>query len=543
MILGLDGATFDIIHPMVQKGLLPNLQKLIKSGVSGTLWSSLPPLSPVAWTSMATGVNPGKHGLTDFVSMQEDGDNLRMRFLKGSDRQIEAIWSYLTRNGKKSIVINVPMTYPPELIDGIMISGMDAPDLDSQLIYPPELKSELLSRFPEYRIDVTNMKQLAGMPEKVLSTVESIEKARLELGLHLMQNNAWDFCMLVLTSLDRVQHLFLRDYRWENVDVENVSKDPILSAYILMDKMVGLVLDSLDSNTTLFVVSDHGFGPAPKKVSLNQFLISNKYLSISKPGWATNAYEYFKRRSQHYYRIMHNLKKRFTKEGISAQVMLDNTLVFKNVNWSHTSAYSLGSAGNIYINKNVVSDPVKIQELKIQIKNLLFQLKDPDTGIPVIHDVKFCEEIYFGPYIDNTPDIIVLLAPGFEFDKISLQKGGLLKQESNIKSYTRQATGTSGGDHLPNGIMIAEGKFFKKGHVIESAEITDIAPTVLHLLGLSVPVNMDGDVIRDILDSDFMAKNPINYSSYLKYKNEDITDYSDKQSEAIEERLKDLGYL
>src|SRR6059036_19158 len=142
VVIGLDAATWTVIRPCMAEGKMPNLAKLMKAGVSGTLESILPPITPPAWTSFMTGKNPGKHGIFHFMEAQPGTYGLR--YLNAASRRAKTVWRMLSDAGYTVGTMNIPFTYPPEQLNGFQISGMDTPSEKSPFIYPPELRSELV---------------------------------------------------------------------------------------------------------------------------------------------------------------------------------------------------------------------------------------------------------------------------------------------------------------------------------------------------------------------------------------------------------------
>jgi predicted AlkP superfamily phosphohydrolase/phosphomutase len=140
LIVGLDGATFDLMLPWIEEGCLPNLARILRSGSKSPLESTIPPITPCAWSSFMTGKNPGKHGLFDFI--EPHGEH-GFRFTNASFRDGETLWGCLSRHGRRVGVVNVPMTFPPEPVNGFLISGLDTPHELSPFMYPVEIRSDL----------------------------------------------------------------------------------------------------------------------------------------------------------------------------------------------------------------------------------------------------------------------------------------------------------------------------------------------------------------------------------------------------------------
>jgi Type I phosphodiesterase / nucleotide pyrophosphatase len=162
LIIGLDGATFDVITPWAQEGKLPNLRKLLENGAHGALKSTIPPMSPPAWTSFMTGKNPGKHGVFDFTARKPYSYDIE--FVNARWRRAETIWKIMSEEGKRICVLGVPFTYPPEAVNGVMISGIDTPATggiaDATAFHPKALYHEIAANLGGYLIS-PNLKAFA----------------------------------------------------------------------------------------------------------------------------------------------------------------------------------------------------------------------------------------------------------------------------------------------------------------------------------------------------------------------------------------------
>src|SRR5947208_10017613 len=156
VIFGVDGLTFRIINPLIERGELPNFKKLRDEGCEAILESKYPPLTPPAWTSLSTGLKPARHGVYDFWGYDErpEGGGTRQVHVQTRRRGGKAIWNILSEYGKQVLVVNVPMTYPPEAVNGIMISGYMTPSSETDFTYPTAFKRELYRVLPDYQIDL-----------------------------------------------------------------------------------------------------------------------------------------------------------------------------------------------------------------------------------------------------------------------------------------------------------------------------------------------------------------------------------------------------
>ncbi|HLG29587.1 MAG TPA: alkaline phosphatase family protein, partial [Candidatus Brocadiales bacterium] len=282
-VLGLDAATFDLISPWVKEGLLPNFARLMQTGTWGELRSTLHPLSPPAWTSFMTGKNPGKHGIYDFVVHKPQ--SYELLYTNGGMRKGATIWRLLSDAGKKVVVVNVPMTYPPEEVNGINISGFDAPGLDSNFVYPPSVYKEIQNALGEYILrDYAQGHNPATFLQQIHTTLDFQKK----LLFYMMKHYEWDFYMTVFNAIDLVQHGY-----WQYMDESFTSISPeervqygssIKDMYIKIDGILGELLAILPEETDLVILSDHGAGRCRKAVFMNKWLESQGLLRYCNSG-------------------------------------------------------------------------------------------------------------------------------------------------------------------------------------------------------------------------------------------------------------------
>ncbi len=272
VVLGVDGLTFDLLIPWAKEGKLPHFQKLLEEGSSTQLISSVPPSSPPAWTSAITGVNPGKHGIFGFVKEGRliDG-KLNLDFYTSRDRQADPLWVILTEQGRRSVVVNVPCSSPPDQMRGVMISGFPHTS-PTNFTSPPEYRFKI----PRYRKDIYGQLVSVDGEQAFLDDMNDIMDRRAEVIMDLFTEESWDLFFVVFTITDRVQHYFWKfmDPRHPNWDARNAELfgDAILETYQRVDEFLGKLRGRLDEQTTLMVMSDHGFGPVYQMVNGEHFI-------------------------------------------------------------------------------------------------------------------------------------------------------------------------------------------------------------------------------------------------------------------------------
>lgn len=567
-VLGLDGATFDLIAPWVSRGELPNMKRMMDEGTYGNLMSALPAHSAPSWSSFITGKNPGKHGIFDF-SEHVDG-SYEVKFVNASRRQGMSIWALASRYDKKVAVVNVPMTYPPEKVNGIMISGMDAPGTDSNFTYPSTLAGELKRIIGDYSLEAglwsyINKGEIKLAIEKQHETIEK----RFEVTKYLMNHYPWDLFVSVFTATDRVQHAFWKymDPRHPLYSPEEAKKygDAILDVYRKMDHIVGYLLDHLSEDTVLFIMSDHGAGLCSNKtLYLNNWLCKEGLLAYKdfRPKHGSGNSHRLKRLL--YTKLLGGVPRDFwkalpreTRDQVRKRFpfvfnKMASQFFFSRINMDETRAYAEESKNFIWMNlkgrepKGIVMPGREYEEVRERIIHGLLGEKDPRTGESVVDNVFKREEIYHGDNFDKAPDLVVTFKdlgyvprPSYtvapEVVLRTIPRPELEQSESSTRANAR---------HLPNGIVLMRGRGIRPGREIYGAHIMDLSPTILYTMGLPVPTDMDGRVLESAYHEDVLQEKPISHDAF-KVPEPAVQDmvYSAEEEEAIRQRLGDLGYL
>ncbi len=553
-VIGLDAATLDIITPLMKEGLLPTFQKLCKEGIYGELSSTIHPLSPPAWTSFITGKNPGKHGIYDFVIHKPNSYELEYTY--GGMRKGLSIWKLLSMAGKRVAVLNVPMTFPPEAVNGILISGFDSPGTDSNFAYPPHILEEISRNIGKYQL--RDYPQ-GHNPDSFLEQIEFLLDFRKKLTHYMMDNYEWDFFMMVFGELDVVQHAY-----WQYTDpaFSSISRTDrerygqvIRDMYINMDSVLGELFSKLPQDTNILVMSDHGAGPCYKAVFINKWLEEKGLLT----------YQDLKRKN-YYLKLLKNMHHKIkttippvglewmkrTFPGLRQKVK--SRIVFSDIDWTKTKVWSFGrESTNLFINtkgkfpQGTVSPESEYENLRNWLIEALRTLIDPDTGKPAVDRVYKGEEVYHGNCMDTAPDLLVTWRnhqytswPGYSDRNRALFEPSLYHSD-----YTDWSQLQKGGNHRPNGILFMKGNNIKSGFKIEGAKIVDLAPTILYLTGTSVPTDMDGKVLKEAISPSYLEQNP---PQYMNPPSNGETKplrraYSEEEASQVEERLRSLGYI
>jgi predicted AlkP superfamily phosphohydrolase/phosphomutase len=550
-VIGLDGATLPLIKKWVGDGMLPNLAALINGGTWGRL-STVPNMnSAPAWTSFATGMNPGKHGIFYFYDRVEGSYGIR--YVNGGDCKAEHIWRTIGSTGRKVGVINVPMTYPARDVNGFLISGMDAPGIKSKrFTFPEEIRAELLHAIPEYVIEPGITGKNGELDIAISKAMESID-ARTKAALHFAMNHPWDFFMVLYREMDIIQHYF-----WKYMDASFHEKladgarpygDTIKNIYIKLDVEIGKLLRILPEDTTIVILSDHGAAPAEGAVPMiNNFL---EYMGLL--GFRDKDKGIGRKIIGKAFSIAQKKTSRVTKEMLlrffpSIRNRIEASVYFNGIDWKKTKAYSDGKRIELWLNlegrepEGIVKQ-TEYDHVCDEIKRNLLMWRDPATKKCVVNKVVRKEEIYQGKYTANAPDLLVRLNENLIVTGIAIEDkiGGM----RNLENFAADSDALVNGAHADNGIFILNGPGIKKGIELESVEIVDLAPTILFLFDIEIPTDMDGKVLLNAMNDDFMMGRNVRKSHLSKESPlEKPTDgYNEEDERIIHDRLKGLGYL
>lgn len=546
LVIGLDGATFELIKPWMAAGHLPVLARLVREGAHGYLRSTIPTMSAPAWASFMTGKNPGKHGVFDFARRR--AGTYELEVVRNYLPRIGTFFGYLSRMGKRLGVMNVPVTYPPEPVNGFMVSGLGAPE-GGHFTYPKELRDRLIAK--GYRVNNT-VRYAVGQEEAFIADVFETSNRRARIALELMREGPWDCFVIVFRNTDEIM-----SFLWHAMDSSHPLHDPsrahygraILDFHRRIDEIVGELIHAAGDHTNVVILSDHGMGPLLKDVNLNRWLLDTGFLALRQPAPLPQTYVRLLRQTgltrenisrwigpRRMELLRPIFPKRFYKVFPEA-----NPTPSEVVDWSKTRAYSFGWIGQVYVNlkgrepAGIVSPGPDYEAVLTDLIAALREMQDPETGERVVDAVWRKEELYSGPYLDEAPDLNVIMK-GLSY---VTQWRREFAQES-VFALPHHVTGV----HRLDGILIAYGPQIRPGIEVQGAHIIDVAPTILHLMGLPVPEEMDGRVLVELLASDRYAQVPGVVAIERSSAGEAIDEKWTAEDEAeILRRLQDLGYL
>jgi predicted AlkP superfamily phosphohydrolase/phosphomutase len=551
LVIGLDGATFDLINPWARDGYLPTFNRLMHEGAHGPLRSTIPPMTAPAWTSFATGTNPGKHRLYDWIAREPD--SYRFSPVTALDGMAPTIYTLLSQAGRRVCTLNVPMTYPPVPVNGVMVSGMPAPSTQNTITYPAHLLQDILQAVGDYVLypDPGQAYSDSGV-DAFLDRLYHTTDIRVRAFDYLRERGVWDFAMLVFNGTDTVCHAL-----WKYMDREHPLHDPgryakygsaIRDYYQFIDKYLARIVETLDDDTTLVIMSDHGFGPFHKFIHVNNWLMEQGLMRVRpglRPRLKANLF-HLGFAPMNVYNLLMQLGlgalKREVVRGQGQGLLKRLFLSFEDVDWSQTQAYSLGNIGQIYVNLagreplGRVKPGAEYEQVRENIIARLWELRDRETGEGVVEAVYRREEIYSGDQVEHAPDIL-FLPRRLEYFGFGEYEFGSHKI---IEAMKRGISGT----HRMNGVFLAYGQAVQPGVQVKDAQIVDLAPTILHLMGEPIPEHMDGGVLKEILHGDVRpSQDSAQAGEWDGRPNGDNGGLTEEEKQALTDRLRSLGYV
>ena len=542
--IGWDGTTWDLLRPWLEEGKLPNLAALMDRGSYGPIKSTPVPVSPAAWTTIITGQNPAKHGVFDWFARRPG--RYDVEYVHTAQIRSRPLWEYINQAGKRVGVMSLPMIYPAVAVEGFMFSGMAAPNANAtDFAYPPELLSELETGFGPYQLVESNLYKHGRETEYLQGVLDWLAYQEQTIH-HLIQHHPCDVYLLVFMQPDHVHHKLWRCLDEDFPDYDPLHKDAILKVYQALDDVLGRLVERFsEANYMLF--SDHGAGPMYGVMYVNRWLNEEGFLHLRK-SFSTNLKYWLAKTNiiMRIYRIvakfgLGNLAKLASKQARNK--MVGSFLSFNDVDWLHTKAYARGAFGQIFINlkgrepEGIVEPGQDYEQLCQEIIDRLYDLKHPETGEPLITDIKRKEDVYAGPYLEQAADIIFSIQ-NYLYQtsvKFGLESKGILGPSEYEDS----------GTHREKGIIVMAGPDIQKGQKLASAELIDILPTLLVLADVPVPAYVDGHPLQEVFSQ--ALKERICFfgdEDELTRKDADQSpEMSAGEVSALEDRLRDLGYL
>ncbi|ACL70476.1 alkaline phosphatase family protein [Halothermothrix orenii] len=541
LVIGIDGGEFSLIRKWIRQGKLPNLEKITKKGSYGYLTSTIPPITGAAWSSFQTGTNPGKHGAFNWFKRVKNA--YKATPVNATDIAEPTLWEIISKFDKKVGVIGVPVTYPPGKVNGYIIPGLLTPSKSKKQSYPADFIKEVRKIVPDFKFSPKEWTR-GYMPRKwVKEMIEDVAN-KTKLTAHLMKEKAWDFMMVHFMETDQVQH-----FMWHHFEKKEKTWNPVLKIYQAVDRAIGTLKESLDSDDTLYIMSDHGFGPLRYNFHIDTWLLKEGYIKLKKniPTALKKFLFNLGFTKETFYPVGEFLYPVLRKYGLLETVLdlvgnpwLERLFLSShNVDWKSTKAYSHSEIGHIYLNikgrePRGMLEPEEAEEEREKIIEKLKNLKNPFTGKKITSKVFRGEELYHGSKVNGAPDIVFL-----PDDMEILGKGAYEFLSHHVVSKSRSQS----GHHRLKGVLFGIGPGIKKGYEVRDAHIMDMAPTILYQMGLPIMDYMDGKVLNSMFEEKYLEENEKQYTTKSSLGIEDREALDEEEEEEMKKRLKGLGYV
>ena len=534
VVIGIDGAAWHLLDPLMERGAMPRLAALRQRGASGTLESTVPTYTPPAWTSTVTGVNPGRHGVYGFIEGNAQAE--RQELMHSGKIKSPTLWEIANEQGARCGIYNLPLTYPPRPLDGWMVSGMMTPGYGEQLkgfAYPSELEPLILDWAPGYVVDVSaNYEQDWRDEQMARRALASIEQRETVLK-NLLDEHPPDILFSVMEAPDRLQHVYYRyldpkDELYASPEGQRL-REEVTKCFEAIDRIVGLLEDWAGNDGGVIVCSDHGFTAWEVSVHVNALLQQWGYLKI-KPAARAMQTEFARK--------LVPIAKRFLPRKMARDA---KGKTFAAIDWANTKAFASpipqqGVFINVEGRERFGSVPAShLQDLKNDLVRRFEGLTAPD-GRPATDKVYRSEDVFHGEMLSGAPDVLpVMRDHRFELDDELFHT----QPFSDVRHMPR-------GVHHPEGILVVAGPGVPAGGEV-NGHVMDILPTLLYQAGLSVPDGLDGNVLTEAFEPQYLAQRPVQTTAPLASDSSHVKDeaspYSEEEEALIEESLRGLGYL
>jgi predicted AlkP superfamily phosphohydrolase/phosphomutase len=531
LVVGWDGGTWSVADPLMRAGRLPTLAALAEGGARGTLESVPNMNSAPAWSTIATGVDPGRHGI--FYFDERVPGSYGRRIINAERRAAPTLWRMCSEAGRRVLVVNVPISYPAEPVNGILVAGLDTPSKDLPgFAYPSDLTRRHADLFKDYVIEpqAPTLMRDGRAREAERALLESVD-GWTSLTSRLMTDEDWDLVFVVFTSTDTCQHFF-----W-NLEGNRV----VERVYEIQDEATGRLVElarSQDPDVNVMILADHGGAANTRGPELMQAWLEDQGLMTRvRPGLRSRLMvrgfnlinrKLTRERKRALARVFPRLKERAEAEARLA-----------GIDWTRTRAFSDGVRDDVLINlqgrepQGVVA-PHEYSAFVDELRRLIEGISEDDTGTHVVEALLHRDAVYHGPFVDRAPDFTVRW-------RIDDRAFGPLRTTTEagrdrMRRILAQPAFQPGGHH-PLGMFLAAGPNIRPTNI--EGRLADVTPTILALLGVPVPSDLDGRPLDEMLEHvEVMAGDRA-----ASDEAERESGYSPEEEEAVRKRLEDLGYI
>jgi len=528
VLIGIDGATFSVLDPMMRDGVMPFLRDWSAGGVRTVLTSTSHPLTPIAWTTLMTGRVPGNHGVFDFVRAELEGAEPGYALGTSADVRVETIWAIASRRGRRVTCLNFPCMFPPPAIDGFVVPGFVPWRYLQRAVHPRDFYARLKA-LPDFDAQELALdwdierKALQGLPESEFEDWIRFHIAReaqwFSIVRFLMREEPCELTAILFDGVDKLQHLC-----YHLIDPVVASRHTsdwaqriralCLDFFRQLDRFIAAIVEAAGPSARVFIASDHGFHAAGDWIFYANVWLEQQGLLGWKEGTTLDD------------------QGRLTLEGHAGPDTL--------IDWSRTLAFALTASSNaIWIRRRRnghgpgVSDDEYLR-FRQSVIDRLARVTDPVTEERIVERVMTREEAFPGAAADRAPDLTIVLR-----DRSFLS---VLRADAVLKR--RQLPY---GTHHPDGVFMAAGPGIRRSAEIPQFSIVDITPSLLHALEMPLPADLDGTVMTAAFEPSWMATHPVRYeeeeTAPRPLRVAPSLSLGTEGDEEMLRRLKALGYL
>ena len=524
VVIGLDGATFQVLDPLMREGVMPFLSRFLAEGTRAGLRTIVPALTPPAWTSLMTGRSPGHHGVFDFFRM-DSRDTRHIRFATSVDVACETIWSMASRQRRRVTTLNYPLMFPPPRVDGNVVAGW-VPWKHLRLACHPEGLFDRLRALPGF--DQRELAMDIKLEERATEGCSNPDEYAPWIELHIRRERHWseslrhltdtdpcDLTAVLFDGVDKLQHLCWRfitatpDTVWQE-PWEQQAFDLCREYFRRLDGILEQICMRAGPEARIFMASDHGFGPTTQVFHVNAWLEQQGYLA-----WASGH-----------------------EANVTPDALLGVGRVARHtfqMDWTRTRAYATTPTSNgIYITEPGDGESPEYAAIRDRLCDQLRRLRHPDTGQRVVRQIYTRQEAFAGRFSEMAPDLT-----------LELHDGGLVSILPSPRIFSERPT--VAGAHRPVGVFMARGPGIRAGATSPELSILDVAPTVLYSLGLDVTEDLEGAVPASIFEAGVLESQPVQQgrpaAAVAPRDLAPVAALDPEQEAIVMRRLQELGYV
>ncbi|MCP4423355.1 MAG: hypothetical protein GY803_02575 [Chloroflexi bacterium] len=553
LLVGLDAVCWDYLDPLLKSGELPTIQRLIDQGNSGVLMSTMPALTPIAWSSIITGKNPGKHGVFDMT--RRLSNSYEFAPTSARSRTGQPFWRLLNERGVRVGLVNIPFIYPLQEMDGFAVAGFGAPGSVPDLTYPRDALDWMRARFGGYEPNVSVDLLRSGRYDDIFAGEREHQKIMVETAVNLSEKYQVDALAINLMLLDHMNH--------KMPDMARIQE-----AMRQLDVDLQRLIDKFQPDN-IMAISDHGSRRVKGDFLLHAWLRDEGYSvqmkrSPKERDQALNFVlnQWFDDGRRH---LLNNKITRLVIRGIASflpdgmlqrfgrylersvpfageNVMFSGELDFKKTRVYPGTSY----AGLLYFNRNgrepegIVTETEQ-DALAQEIIDKLTQLTDPETRRPLFGNIYRAQDIFEGTMVEAAPDLVIDFYES-DWNILSTFHRGSYAEQVRHQYFVDNRKDF--GHHSQDGIFIYSGQDFSAGLSGGTGNVMDIPAALLHLYDVPIPDDYDGRSLAELFTPEFLEKHPVRYQTAVEYQAEqDDTSYSEEEAEEIVNHLRALGYL